>query len=219
MWVYIDSLKQLHDAARPQVWRQRADLIYLHIQKQPIAGDKMRGLQRGKAINRARNTSISTPAARVDTHVRVGLSSREQRAKQSTQVVSAKSPCGSKRTRWVLIGEQRQEGVHMLNTGSAHPKGSAVSTVRLSSFSPSENITVQPNAQLKWKGNQWQPLRVYWVLWVVNMSQIVRKKGKFAQKKPPHSDLTPIHSFDAAEEISISLLCTFFVRFCSPLIM
>lgn len=110
----------------------------------------------------------------------------------------------------------------MLKTCSAHPKGSAISNVRLSSFFellPSENIIVQRNVQLKGKGNQSQPLRVHWVLCVVNMSQIIRKKGRFSQKKPLHSDLIPIHSFDAAEEISISLLCTFLVCFCSPLIM
>lgn len=48
------------------------------------------------------------------------------------------------------------------------------------------------------------------------MSQIIRKKGKFSQKKPLHSDLIPIHSFDAAEEISISLLCTFLGAFLLP---
>lgn len=45
----------------------------------------MRGLQTGKAINCARNTSVSTPVARVNTHVRMKLGSREQRVKQSCE--------------------------------------------------------------------------------------------------------------------------------------
>lgn len=47
------------------------------------------------------------------------------------------------------------------------------------------------------------------------MSQIIRKKGKFSQKKPLHSDWVPVHSSDAYH-ISVVHI---FVRFCSPVIM
>lgn len=188
----------------------------------------MRGLQTGKG-DKLCQKRISSSTSRTCGHTRVeevGFTwaesetvdaSWERYQEAASPSETAKSLSGLEKTGWSF--DWRAPPIPALPHGEHLLCTSEGSRRQQCQLCPSENITVQRNVQLKWKGNQSQPLRVYWLLWVVNMSQIIRKKGKFSQKKPLHSDLIPIHSFDAEEEISISLLCTLFVRFCSPLIM
>lgn len=78
-WVWIYShinLSVFQNAAR-----RRA---YLHILKQPIAGDMMRGLQTGNIMNCARIISETEPV----THVQMKMSPCEQKVKQSIQSFS-----------------------------------------------------------------------------------------------------------------------------------